>query len=464
VPAAVLVLALANTALLLSAISFLPRFASSIAAVSAAVAAFSTLMGRAAALLTSPSSSAIVVPLAGGGSVAVTPLLAAFSDGASAATAMRTALSGAAGAIAAAARNVASARAAAAVLDGGLSSLAASLAGVASSVAGAAAPLVSAEGFIKDPIASIPLDTVRSTLVLAGSAALAAAAALLALQAVVVCRRRCACCLFKGLALVSVLLTAAVFVVAGAFFVVAVVGSDLCFSPYTTLTRLVAAGNDIASATARFYLTCVPGAPYAPQAVPTVLDVIASNLAAATSQVSPSALAPLTAASAGLAALAPGAWPTPAYTANASAMTAAIAGAAAPVNVTLNSVLSCAAVAAVVDPLVEGICGGAVEPAIGVTCILLSAGILLALQLAVGVDLCLYHPGDVKAWTEGMGGGGLKLREPAVPFAFTPASPSINDADPQPPAHPSPLASTPPSVTYYNTAPRGRSHAMYSDV
>jgi hypothetical protein len=59
------------------------------------------------------------------------------------------------------------------------------------------------------------------------------------------------------------------------------------------------------------------------------------------------------------------------------------------------------------------ICGGAITSAIGIARILIAAGVLLFVQLAIGVDVCCYHPGDPNAWVEA---SDLKLRE-AVPGA-----------------------------------------------
>ena len=49
----------------------------------------------------------------------------------------------------------------------------------------------------------------------------------------------------------------------------------------------------------------------------------------------------------------------------------------------------------------EGLCNGTVTSAIGISRVLIAAGVFMLLQMAIGIDLCCYHPGDKNAWVDG---------------------------------------------------------------
>ena len=54
-------------------------------------------------------------------------------------------------------------------------------------------------------------------------------------------------------------------------------------------------------------------------------------------------------------------------------------------------------------------CTNFITSAIGISRILIAAGVLLFVQLAIGVEICCHHPGDEKAWV----GGSMQASEVA---------------------------------------------------
>lgn len=214
--------------------------------------------------------------------------------------------------------------------------------------------------------------------------------------------------MFKGLALLSTLLTALVFVIAGIFYIIGVVGSDVCYSPYESLASFVASGTDTASVTLKYYLTCDASTGITGTVLQTISDsknTIAAQLAQITGSLSVPPNIPNWSPNG-----------SPAYqtavallASNGASVTASNGG----LSLIISDVLSCAAVGNVIDPLLTAICGGAITSAIGIARILIAAGVLLFVQLAIGVDVCCYHPGDPNAWVEA---SDLRLRE-AVPGA-----------------------------------------------
>lgn len=74
------------------------------------------------------------------------------------------------------------------------------------------------------------------------------------------------------------------------------------------------------------------------------------------------------------------------------------------VNLVVTDTLSCAAIDAIFSRFWTGLCNGTVVSAAGIARILIAAGVLLLIQLGIGVDLCCYHPGDPRSWTGGDAG------------------------------------------------------------
>lgn len=52
----------------------------------------------------------------------------------------------------------------------------------------------------------------------------------------------------------------------------------------------------------------------------------------------------------------------------------------------------------VIDPFFTALCTNAITSAIGIARILIAAGVLLWIQLAIGVEVCCHHPGHAAAW------------------------------------------------------------------
>lgn len=82
-------------------------------------------------------------------------------------------------------------------------------------------------------------DSYSKTITLAGTIVLALASCLIFLQSIAVCRNTCACCYFKGFAPLTLLLTSLICILAGVFYAVGLVGSDVCWDPNTVLNTYV---------------------------------------------------------------------------------------------------------------------------------------------------------------------------------------------------------------------------------
>lgn len=61
----------------------------------------------------------------------------------------------------------------------------------------------------------------------------------------------------------------------------------------------------------------------------------------------------------------------------------------------------------------DGLCNGTVTSAIGISRVLVAAGVFMLIQLALSIDHCCYHPGDKNAWAD----GGHKVASSDAPAA-----------------------------------------------
>ncbi len=96
----------------------------------------------------------------------------------------------------------------------------------ASVVAPSADLLSSSAASLGNTITSFPIENLKQSISLAGLCVLAIVAGVIFLQAMLLCPSRCANYSFKFLSFFSLLLSALVYIVAGVFLVVGVLGSD----------------------------------------------------------------------------------------------------------------------------------------------------------------------------------------------------------------------------------------------
>ena len=122
----------------------------------------------------------------------------------------------------------------------------------------------------------------------------------------------------------------------------------------------------------------------------------------------------------------------------AADLTAASSSAAAAINsisIIPNTVFSCVQVDALFSSLFDSLCNGTVSAAAGIAQCLVAAAALMLLQMAIGIDICCYHPGDKTAWVdkgemeEGRNCCGLKKRGAASVRGEGSPSPSAGVAE-----------------------------------
>jgi hypothetical protein len=431
---ALALLACINLALVLSAISFVPGFAAGLGGIVASMQSVAGLLGSGAALLTSPTP----VQVAG----AATPSVAA-QLGAAGAT-----LGGLATGICASP-----------ALQGACGSftttgeLFTSLS--AQAVAPSAQVLSDSSGLLTSTIASWPIASIQRSISLAGLCVLAIISGLLFLQSTLLCRNSCATCGFKFLSFFSLIMAALVYIVAGIFLIVGVLGSDLCWGPYAVLASLAAAVDP--TQTLQYYLTCYESAAAPPPlSVPALVLNISASVKEYVSLVNSSLIFPFTQEpqlsivnsrecpflpppplslyfrpplppSPSRSLSCPRA-PTPTprrarataapngipfFFENASSIAASLSGTAASLGLLGSSVLSCSALDGAFSTFFAGLCGGAIHSSVAVARVMIAAASLLLLQLSLIVDFSCWHPGDPAAFEEGAGGGKLDVRTPS---------------------------------------------------
>ena len=180
-----------------------------------------------------------------------------------------------------------------------------------------------------------------------------------------------------------------------------VIGADVCINPSALITSFVSEDN------LNYFLTCatnplVPPAPVLGMlngAINTVTGGV-SQLTAITTQVNNNLASP-----AGYGPLIIGG----AINTNFNDAAKSLNSAVFSLQAIPNTVLSCQQVDAMFSRLWEGLCNGTITSALGIAQVLIAAGVFMLLQMAVGIDLCCYHPGDSKAWVDGGNVGSSKV-------------------------------------------------------
>ena len=249
--------------LLLSALAYVPGFGNGLGGIVGSMQSVAALMTTGAALLTSPAPVAVPGGAPAAASVA-TQVAAAAATASSMATAVCNNFL----------LNTTSPDSCRQFTS--LSSYVASLGGEVTAPAGV---LSDAAGRLTSTLASWPVEQIKGTVTLAGLCVLAIISGLLFLQSMLICRCRCASYSFKLLSFLSLVLATLVYVLAGVFLVVGMLGSDLCFSPYAQVASLSAPIDP--TLTLNYYLTC-----YGTSAAPPSGSVPAAllNVSAATAQ------------------------------------------------------------------------------------------------------------------------------------------------------------------------------------
>ena len=420
-----------NLGLLLSALAYVPGFGAGLGGIVGSMQSVAALMTAGAALLTAPGPASVASQAAAAGATAARMAAAVCANAALSPQYCSV-----------------------------FSDLPVYIASLAGGLGAPAGVLTDAAGRLTSSLASWPVAQIQGTVTLAGLCVLAVVSGLLFLQSTLLCQCRCASYSFKLLSFVSLLLVTLVYVLAGVFLVVGMLGSDVCFSPYAQLASLSAPIDP--TLTLNYYLTC-----YGSSAAPPSGSVPASllNVSAATAQFS-SALnasvfqnatfsAAVDARASGLRlarprractpppnthtpplvvshartlhtpthtpprAAPPSPTSIPGLSANGTVLLAGFTGIATTLGQLPATVLSCSALDGVFSAFFNGLCGGAINSSVNVARIMIAAASLLLLQLALMADFSCYHPGDPTAFgAAGSSASGghkdLQLRSPAA--------------------------------------------------
>ena len=182
---------------------------------------------------------------------------------------------------------------------------------------------------------------------------------------------------------------------AGIFYLLGVIGADLCYAPNELIMSF------ISSPDLNYFLSCAtnPNVPPAPalSMIGSVVDMVAggiNQLSALGDQVD---IAVTANTPAGYGPLIIGGAKNGAFAAANTNLKSAVDS----LLFIPNTLLGCQQVDALFSRLWDGLCNGTVTSAIGIARVLIAAGVFMLLQMAVGIDLCCYHPGDARAWVDG---------------------------------------------------------------
>jgi len=230
---AMIVMSLLNIALILSVIGYLPRFADGIDTLFGAAQDFSNVLSTTGDLM----SSATQVSYADGtlgksmfnattaANTAAISLLAQMTGGATPQAATDLVI---------------------ALRDGS---------GTAASLSGAVGVVLKSGGVaLTDALSAVSVATIKQYVTLAGYAVLGALSFLLLSFSLLICKNPCASCMYKLLAPLIILLFLILCILTGLFYVVGIVGADVCADPATTILDAIKGASGLDTIT--YYLTC----------------------------------------------------------------------------------------------------------------------------------------------------------------------------------------------------------------
>jgi hypothetical protein len=261
------------------------------------------------------------------------------------------------------------------------------------SLASAAAGFQRSLGLSAD--APFQLDAIKTAVELWVWVTLGAVAGWLLVHLATLSPTKITACMFRASTVCTLLLAAAIPVLAGGLYAVALVGSDVCVAPASTLVRLLnatGAASPLAASTLAYYTTCsAGGSGGGGDDASSQIGSASSALAQATWRVA-ALNATLGAGDAGVAAaLAP----------LMAAITGDIVGANASVALLSGATLACAPVSGVYNSLLNALCGTAVTGVAQTFIPTVVASIAAVFLLCYAVSLCANHPGDGPAGEEG---------------------------------------------------------------
>ena len=297
---------------------------------------------------------------------------------------------------------------------------------MAGSMTGGIGTMVADVGkMISSAAGSIDVPTIKKYVTMAGYAVMGLLAFFVAIYTVLVCKSTCACCLHGLSSVFVIILTTLIFILAGFFYVLGVVGADICYNPNQVLLNLATsyAPTGMAYDTLSYYLTCGvnPGQPVV--GALNMIGTLSTQVAGAAAQVAtltkqatdPAVVSGHPLYSIGSAADGPLQSSSPAisslsshmaYSSDAIQSIYCAPGSMRADGITEachfgGGVLSCDTVDPILSTLWTGVCTNGVATIIGISRILIAAAVLLFIQLGVGIDMCCFHPGlTSRYWAE----------------------------------------------------------------
>ena len=238
----------------------------------------------------------------------------------------------------------------------------------------------------------ISIDQIRSTLMTAGYGVLGLLAGWIFIFTFTVCRNSCMCFVHGASAMPTILLTFLICILAGIFYILGIVGADICYDPYMVIQRLgssVGLSGGMIGDTLTYYLTCGANPATPRMGALTMVDDAIGMVGTAAAQVTALQEQVKTASS-----------QSPLYALQGPAHdSAAMKKLDDGVQMTVASIksivslLGCQGIDAILSKLFTGFCTNTIATVIGISRILIAASIMLFLQLGVGIDMCCFHPG-----------------------------------------------------------------------
>jgi hypothetical protein len=362
---ALLFIGIINLALILSAISFVPGFSDGLGGIAESMKSVVTLMRNGAALLNSPT--AVTINGQPTNSAMMNFDQAKLNAAATRADICSASLPAPYGAGSAPCTSVTAVVTALGVASSALDT--------------AASPLQSMSNNLDSSIGAFPVDMIKTAISQAGLAVLAIIAGVIFFQSILLCRNRCSSISFRLLSFLSLTLSALVYIVAGIFYIVGVLGSDVCYDPYNVVAKLATFDT---TESLKYYLTC-----YTTGAAPPATSVNGIIQGVATQIQGQAASVDTLLAAAGI--------PT-ALASSLNLIKGALTAAAGSVSTFSTTLLSCGNIDAIFSQFFNGFCGGAINSSVNVARIMIAAASLLIIQLILITDFQCYHPGDASAF------------------------------------------------------------------
>ncbi len=265
----------------------------------------------------------------------------------------------------------------------------------ASSGAGSAGDaLTDLADVLHEMLNSVDIDSIKSSLSMAGFAVLGILCLNLAVFTASTCKHRLACCLYRILAPINILLITILIILTGVYYAIGIIGADLCAAPTDTILFLAGEtgmAGGMPGETLSYYLTCGPSPATPPAgAYKLLVDTVdtvggaVSQLESLEEQITQNPTSPAFSALQG--------------TNYVTLMVNGMSDAKEAVQTIADTTLACSAIDPIFSKLFHGLCNDGFATVIGIFRILMAASILLIIQLGIGVDICCFHPGDKSRW------------------------------------------------------------------